>query len=54
VCVQQLYGPTGFGAVSRPVASFWPHDTEQDRQTTQNNERHPRRPDTMRPGGKEA
>jgi hypothetical protein len=37
-----------------PVASFWTHNTAKDRQSTQDNERHPRRPDGMCPGSGEA
>ena len=34
------------------VASFWPHNTAKDWQTTQGNERYPRGPDDMCPGRK--
>ena len=47
-------GSGGAASGDEPVASFWPHDAEQDWQTTQNNERHPCRPDDMCPGSKAA
>jgi len=44
----------GAASGDEPVASLWPHNTAKDQQTTQDNERHPRRPDGMFPGRKQA